>query len=650
MKKTLTILAVSLVFLASATMAMPAKAQAQTTAELQAQLNNLLNQLVQLQAELASLQNGTIAQNNFVFTGNLTVGSTGPAVSELQSFLVSRGFLTMPPGVAFGYFGPLTRAALARYQSLVGISPAVGFFGPLTRTNINAILATNNNGGLNGTGGSETGISTIGSEGIMTVTNYNAGLSSTVYAGQTMVPILGMRIDARQSDIAVQRVRVDLGNTSTLYNKILSRLYVTDGTSVLASLDLNPNTILRESNEYFAEITGFNFLVPVNTSRNLVIKADIYPAVDTTYQNTPFTIQLADNGVRGIDGAGIYQFGPQSGSSVSRNITAQQSLSESATLDVSVDASTPLSSEVAANSGINNNEIDRMPILTFDVAAHKDNVTITDLRVNMTKSGTGTANANTVYLFDGGTQIDNASVISGVAAFHNLDYTVPQNSTKVLTIKVDVTNANANPSVFTASIPVNGIIADNSIGDQLSSNSVTGSAIGYNIDVRSSGSEVALLSKSVMTSGVPQGSAVNNFSTSAMTANFILTVKAVGGDVTFGLGGSAAPAFNTSSFQIYRNGAVDNSLGNVQMALSYSVPPGATTAGLANAFIIPDGTTVTIPITVQLLGRRADNSALPFGLYAIGLSNINWSVGGVAQQTNFMAGDPNWKTNDVSFP
>ena len=39
----------------------------------------------------------------------------------------------MPAGVAYGYFGNLTKAAVAAYQTSVGITPAVGYFGPITR-------------------------------------------------------------------------------------------------------------------------------------------------------------------------------------------------------------------------------------------------------------------------------------------------------------------------------------------------------------------------------------------------------------------------------------------------------------------------------------------------------------------------------------
>lgn len=100
--------------------------------------------LVSAQADIAVLGEGKVPGQttppqppiSHTYTRNLTIGSRGADVISLQTFLESQGLLVMPQGVAKGYFGILTRAALARYQASVGISPAVGFFGPITRAKI----------------------------------------------------------------------------------------------------------------------------------------------------------------------------------------------------------------------------------------------------------------------------------------------------------------------------------------------------------------------------------------------------------------------------------------------------------------------------------------------------------------------------------
>ena len=87
-------------------------ASAQTTAELTAQINSLLAMIAQLQAQIAG--GASTGGASMSFTSDLTIGSKGEQVSSLQSWLVTKGYLVMPAGVAMGYFGPLTQGALAK--------------------------------------------------------------------------------------------------------------------------------------------------------------------------------------------------------------------------------------------------------------------------------------------------------------------------------------------------------------------------------------------------------------------------------------------------------------------------------------------------------------------------------------------------------
>lgn len=75
----------------------------------------------------------------YTFNSSLSVGSQGGDVMALQIFLAQNGFLTFPAGQTpniNSYFGRLTKAAVVKYQTSVGISPS-GYVGPLTRARIN---------------------------------------------------------------------------------------------------------------------------------------------------------------------------------------------------------------------------------------------------------------------------------------------------------------------------------------------------------------------------------------------------------------------------------------------------------------------------------------------------------------------------------
>lgn len=80
----------------------------------------------------------TQSLNNNLFRRDLTLEYTGDDVVRLQNFLEERRFLVMPEGVSKGYFGELTRAALADFQRAAELKPSEGYFGPKTRAYLNA--------------------------------------------------------------------------------------------------------------------------------------------------------------------------------------------------------------------------------------------------------------------------------------------------------------------------------------------------------------------------------------------------------------------------------------------------------------------------------------------------------------------------------
>lgn len=114
-------------------------ASAATVEELQVQINALLQKISELQGQLSQAQPS--AAPAYTFTKSLTIGSKGDDVTALQSYLESKGFLTMPTGVAKGYFGSLTQKAVAAWQAANGVSPASGYFGSISRAKYTALTA-----------------------------------------------------------------------------------------------------------------------------------------------------------------------------------------------------------------------------------------------------------------------------------------------------------------------------------------------------------------------------------------------------------------------------------------------------------------------------------------------------------------------------
>ncbi|MDR3547721.1 MAG: peptidoglycan-binding protein [Candidatus Pacebacteria bacterium] len=82
------------------------------------------------------------AANKFIFTRDLKLGMSGTDVQALQHFLNTHGFPLAATGTGSldnetTYFGKATKAALAKYQASVSITPSVGYFGSITRAKVN---------------------------------------------------------------------------------------------------------------------------------------------------------------------------------------------------------------------------------------------------------------------------------------------------------------------------------------------------------------------------------------------------------------------------------------------------------------------------------------------------------------------------------
>ncbi len=331
---------------------------------------------------------------------------------------------------------------------------------------------------------------------------------------------------------------------------------------------------------------------------------------------------------------------------------------ENATLQVSTNSSTPDDMEVVCNDNADEDECDALELLRVDFEAEDDDVTLTDLVVDILRGGdTSSATGTTAYLYDGSTLLGSATVAgtaAGVmsATFDDIDFMINEDSTETLTVKMDVVDVLAAQTTWTADIDTADVTAENSEGDSITE---SGSAQGETISVRKVGIEVSLVSKSVTTSGVAQSDTSTNLSTSTLTATFNIKVKAVGGDVLLGTVASGTPVFasSTTSFKVYRNGTYDGLITAGATSTSYSIPSACSSTG-TNTCELSENEEVTIPVTFQIIGRTVAGISLTRGsVYSIGFEGLQWiaeNLSSSAQTTNFMAGDVDWRTADVSFP
>ncbi len=142
MKKKTVFTAIALALFLSAILPLDLHAQATYNYTQQGQTPPQAAQVVTLNPYSQNLANHTIFFDSIYMTNtNLSKGSRGDAVVTLQTFLEDNGYLMMPLGVPKGYFGDLTKTALARFQQSIGVS-AVGAFGPITRATLRQMASS----------------------------------------------------------------------------------------------------------------------------------------------------------------------------------------------------------------------------------------------------------------------------------------------------------------------------------------------------------------------------------------------------------------------------------------------------------------------------------------------------------------------------
>lgn len=151
------LLAATVVTLLWGAMAAPAQAQNQSTAEMQAMIQSLFEQIATLQAQLPA---NDVGEYNGIdpdtFTRSLYLGDRGQDVLALQQFLNQDARTQVAssgagsPGNETIFFGPATADAVQRFQELyrteilepVGLTAGTGFFGLSTREHVRHLLRT----------------------------------------------------------------------------------------------------------------------------------------------------------------------------------------------------------------------------------------------------------------------------------------------------------------------------------------------------------------------------------------------------------------------------------------------------------------------------------------------------------------------------
>lgn len=187
-------------------------AKAQSVAELQAQIASLLVMIQQLQAQLQAAQGGGGQGSSlppvggYNFTRDLTVGSKGDDVSALQQILIEGGYLKI--AAPTGYFGSLTKTALAAWQKANGISPASGYFGPKSRAYLASLSYLPPLPPLPPSGSGEGGVVVPAGVDLYVSLASDSPAATVLGSGTSFNPVLKLVLTAGSKDVKVTSLRI----------------------------------------------------------------------------------------------------------------------------------------------------------------------------------------------------------------------------------------------------------------------------------------------------------------------------------------------------------------------------------------------------------------------------------------------------------
>jgi len=211
------------------------------------------------------------------FTQNLTLGSTGADVQALQVLLNANGAQVAAsgagsPGNESQTFGPLTQAALAKWQAAHGVTPPAGYFGPITR----AALASSGACGASSTGGT-TPPAPAGSG--LTVSAGNQPANALAPQGASRVPYTRFNVTAgsdgpvTMNSVVVQRVGP--GSNASFAGVILVDQ---DGNQIGTDKSFNSND---------QATVGEAVVIPAGQTRSFLIAGNMNTSLASTVGEAP---------------------------------------------------------------------------------------------------------------------------------------------------------------------------------------------------------------------------------------------------------------------------------------------------------------------------------------------------------------------------
>lgn len=631
-------------------------APAQAAALSQTQVSAIVNLLQSFGADSATIANVTAALNGQatggtsggstggacpVLTRTLQQGSNGADVMSLQVFLNASADTRVAvsgagsPGMETTNFGPATKAAVIKFQAKNNVSP-IGVVGPATRAAIAAVCGTTG-GSTGGTTGGSTG-SLQGGEGTLLVNSVLGDVETDVDEGEEDIKVLGVELEADDSDIMLERVDVDIavgtGGSSQLDNYI-TEVSLWLGSTRIATLDVDEGD--EDSSDIFSfRFTGLRGVIEEGEEENLYVAVSAISNVDSGDTDVTLDIDIPDNGIRAVDAAGIsetYVDGtpdPDGGFTVTGATVGD--------LDISEGDDNPEGQVVTVDEDV---DTDDVLVLEFELEANDQDVTVDDLPVGLVVSeneGVDGPVKNAV-LKANGTQIDSKSIPASAGTsyqvlFDDLDYDIDEGDTVVFQVLVDLNDADVTTFATSSTLYATTTGSDaswdveDSNGDAVTPDGSVSNS-GDLLVFHTEGVSVELVSTSESVTFEGDGTAGQK---QVGTFTIVVDITANGEDMYIDKSATRDTGLNPDGVGSAGNGFMygttsESTLGTSTIS-AVMTASGSTSGDSTNTFKINSGDTRRFTLTIS--SEAQNDGVMGFQLYG-----VNWDDEDGASSANF---------------
>jgi peptidoglycan hydrolase-like protein with peptidoglycan-binding domain len=615
------------------------------------------------------------------FTRYLTVGSTGADVVELQTILEAQGYLVIPVGVSKGYFGALTKGAVAKWQAAVGL-PATGYFGPLSIAKIGGAVSGNfpagctsaagyspttgakcdsipsggSNAGGNASGDLEGGAGSIDSYTILSSLN-----NEEVGEDEEDVEVAGLEIEnSEDSDIEIKAVKLvfNEGTAGSDFEDYATEVSVWLDGKEIGRVDADR---FNDDNEWTSTISLDGGIIKAgDEDAELTVAVSGISNLDSDDATDTWTVDFRQ--VRFEDAEGTVISEDPSTAVVTFSFDTFASASD-IELQVSLADESPNSKIVDVDDS---DDTDGVTIAVFELEAEGGDIEIKDLPVTFTVTNPAGSGAtlvedvinNAILVIDGEEYSETISASGGLAAtttFDDIDYTIEEGDTVTVEVKVDVNDTQATDFVDGDTIKAeitttnrNNIDAEDETGEDLATGDMTGTALGDEIAFYDSGIMVEFVSANAEA----QADDGNDDDTGIFTIKFKVTAFDATAYVasTSAATGTLTTNVNATSllgnlYAIDKGGSATTS--NVSSAITFADSKGDAELTSNSNIELEDGeaAVVTLTVTRQNAGGTADN-----GLYRALLRSVAWATSEAPTAWNAYDFDlEDYKTDPISL-